>query len=247
MGPTAHILVVDDVPSVRSILRRGLEMEGHVVSEAGSTAELLELFDKLPVALVTLDRNLGAVDSLGLARQIRSRRNVPVIVITGRSRPSDALGALEDGIDAYIVKPFSVGELLHCVSDVLQRYQALEPAPIARAQRAGSRYSFGAGVLDMPRREMRTPGGAVIPLTEVEREVLSILLHHARRVLSREEIMQMLSGCGGTLLDTHIARLRTKIEPPLQEAPTFVRSVCGMGYVLADRVERSDAEQVSRA
>ena len=119
-----HILVVDDEPEVRLALRRGLEAEGYAVSEAGSMRALLHRLEEVPsISLITLDLMLGNEDGLLLARQIRAKRNVPIIMITARTAPMDRVTGLEHGADDYIVKPFHIREVLLRIRTVLRRYE----------------------------------------------------------------------------------------------------------------------------
>lgn len=238
-----HILVCDDEPGVRSVLRRGLESAGYAVHEAGGKAELLACLKTIPINLITLDLCLGNEDGLQAAREIRATRNVPILMITGRSTPIDRVTGLEHGADDYISKPFHVREVLLRVRTVLRRYE-LEggAADSARAGESGEeRYEFEAGVLDAKRREVHAPGGERVQLTDAEFGLLLLFLRQPTRVLSRDEITAQLKGHSWSPLDRtidgHIARLRKKIEPN-SETPRLIKSVRGVGYVFTGDVRR---------
>jgi DNA-binding response OmpR family regulator len=234
-----HILVVDDEPDIRSILRRGLEAEGYVVSEADARTQLLHCLDAHPVNLITLDLDLGVEDGLELAREIRCRRNVPIIMITGKGEPIDRLAGLERGADDYIAKPFLIREVVLRVQTVLRRYQ-LE-AEKAEAAAGAESYAFDAGVLDVAKREFKAANGDAIELTDAEISLLTIFLRHPARVLTRDEIMDLLKGRSWSpmdrTIDGHVARLRRKIESE-SETPRCIKSVRGVGYVFTADVRR---------
>jgi two-component system, OmpR family, response regulator len=239
-----HILVVDDEPEVRLALRRGLEAEGYAVSEAGSMRTLLHRLEEVPsISLITLDLMLGHEDGLLLARQIRAKRNVPIIMITARTAPMDRVTGLEHGADDYIVKPFHIREVLLRIRTVLRRYELEGKSDEAGAdsEATEARYAFEAGVLDMKRRELIAPDGTNIALTDAEFDILVIFLRHPGRVLSRDDITMQLKGRRWSpmdrTMDGHIARLRKKVEPQI-EKPRVIKTVWGVGYVLAGDVRR---------
>lgn len=243
----AHILVVDDDPGIRSVLRRGLEAEGFVVSEAATRAQVLHAVQKHTVDLITLDLDLGTLDGLDLAQEIRSQRNVPIIMVTGRDAPADSLCGLEHGADDYVGKPFKIREVVLRIRNILRRYE-LESLvkEIQPTHDDGTlRYRFETGILDASRRELKSNHDDLIDLTNSEFDLLTIFLRHPARVLSRDEIMEMLKGQSWNPLDRtidgHVARLRNKIEP-IPEHPRLIKSVRGVGYVFTGEVVRKGAE-----
>ncbi|MCC7253856.1 response regulator transcription factor [Hyphomicrobium sp.] len=236
------ILIVDDEPEVRTLLRSGLEAEGFAVVEAGNGAEAEAQLAATPVSLLTLDLKLGGEDGLKLARDLRARRNTPIVMITGKGDPIDRVVGLELGADDYIAKPFLMREVIARVRAVLRRYQPSETAAPADAAPAdGPRYAFDGWTLDTLRREVRTPDGMPCDLTTAEFNLLALLVQRPGRVLSRDELMDMLKGHDWTPMDRSIdglvARLRKKIEPE-SERPQLVKTVRGVGYVFAGNVKR---------
>lgn len=241
-----HVLVVDDEAGVRAALRTGLEAEGWQVSEAASKAGLLGRLEAADI--VTLDLGLADEDGLEVAREVRARRNVPIVMITARATPIDRLTGLEHGADDYIVKPFLVREVVMRIRAVLRRYE-LERREQTDGDRdgevgmteGGTRFTFETGVLDTARRQCSDRSGHEIALTDAELDLLALLLRHPARVLSRDEIMAALKGKSWSPLDRtidgHVARLRKKIEPD-PEQPRLVKSVRGVGYVFTGDVER---------
>lgn len=231
-----HILVVDDDDGVRAVLRQGLEADGFVVNEVRDRDGVFHALETSPVDLITLDLILGKEDGLRLSREIRSVRNVPIIIITGRGDPIDRVAGLEQGADDYITKPFHIREALLRVRNVLARYGGRAGSEPVRAPR---RYAFEGNVLDPIKRELRAAQGELIELTETECGILELFLKFPGRVLSRDEIWRLLRGHKWSPLDrtidVHVARLRRKVEP-LGEEPKLIRSVRGVGYVFAGEV-----------
>lgn len=231
-----RILVVDDEPALCAILREAFEAEGFVVSEARDKAALFRSLETESVNLITLDLAVGRDDGLELARQVRALRNIPIVMITGRGAPFDRVVGLEHGADDYISKPFHIREVVLRIHSVLRRYHLEEiiPKPSVKQQHA-----FVVGVLDPAKREVRKVDGTLLDLTESEFLLLEIFLTNPARVLSRDEILQMLRGRDWSPLDRtidgHVARLRRKIESR-GEAPTLIKSVRGVGYVFTGEV-----------
>jgi len=234
------ILIVDDEPQVRELLRTGLEGEGFSVLEASDGRQAMDLIERNPVSLVTLDLKLGGEDGLKVARELRAARNTPIIMITGKGDAIDRIVGLELGADDYIPKPFLMREVVARVRAVLRRYVG-GIAPSVPAPEGGVRYGFDGWIVDMPRREVRDPAGAVRDLTTAEFNLLALFLQRPGRVLSRDELMDLLKGHDWTPLDRSIdalvARLRKKLEPE-SERPMLVKTVRGVGYVFAGNVKR---------
>ncbi len=236
-----NILIVDDEAAVRRLLVDGLEPEGFAVFQAATGAQLLEVLAAQRIDLITLDLSLAGEDGLKLARDVRMRKNIPIVMITGKSDPIDRVVGLELGADDYIAKPFHMREVLARIRAVLRRYQPSQTPLMAAgsAPAAGGRYLFDGLTLDRSRRELKTEAGAVIDLTTTEFDLLAIFLDAPGRVLSRDQIMDQLKGHDWSPLDRSIdsmvARLRRKIEPE-NETPKLIKTVRGVGYVFAGTV-----------
>jgi DNA-binding response OmpR family regulator len=239
-----QILIVDDQSSVRAALRSGLESEGFVVSEATNKAGLLARLDRQPpINLITLDLMLGEEDGLKLAREVRSRRNVPIIMITALTHPIDRVTGLEHGADDYIVKPFHIREVLLRIHSVLRLYELERTSNEAQSEPdvAEELYECEIGVTDVRRREVRSPDGRLLELTDAEFDILVAFQRNPARVLSRDDLSMMLKGRQWSptdrTLDGHIARLRKKIEPDIA-APRLIKTVWRVGYVFAGDVQK---------
>jgi len=242
LSAPAHILVVDDEPEVRRLLEAGLKAEGYAVSEAADGAGLLAILEKKPVDLITLDLRLGGEDGFNLAREVRAKNNVPIIMISGKGDMIDRVVGLELGADDYIAKPFHMREVLARVRAVLRRYetQGSEAARVSPAEKT-RRFEFDGWLLDAGRRALVNPEGKDCELTTAEFNLLLLLVERPGRVLSRDELMDLLKGHDWTPLDRSIdglvARLRKKIERG--EVPQLVKTVRGVGYVFAAQVRRA--------
>ena len=238
MPRAINVLVVDDEPEVRLVLRRALETEGSYVLEASTGQEALEVFRETQVDLVTLDLKLGHSDGLQLAREIRTIRNVPLVMITGKDSQIDRIVGLEHGADDYIVKPFNLRETMLRIQCVLRRYEA--PLAPSKGDASGLRtLAFDHCVLDLVKRELRSSEGDSIDLTDAEFRLLALFVENPARVLSRNELARAVQGHEWSpldrTLDGHVARLRRKLEGPTDE-PRIIKSVRGVGYVFASDV-----------
>lgn len=236
------ILVVDDEEPVRALLRDCFELEGYKVEEAADARAAIARIENGPVQLVTLDLNLGGDDGLELARQIRARCNVPIVMITGKGDTIDRVVGLELGADDYIAKPFHVREVLARVRAVLRRYEvAGAPETVATPQDQGEVWVFDGWALDVSRRELRSIAGEERELTTAEFNMLLMFVRRPSRVLSRDNIMDLLKGNEWSPLDRSIdslvARLRRKVEE-LPDAPRLIKTVRGVGYVFAGEVKK---------
>jgi two-component system, OmpR family, response regulator len=236
MGNSGHILIVDDEPKVRTLLRRCLEGEGFAVSEAKDGAEMRACLDREAVSLITLDLNLGRENGLDLAREVRKERNVPIIMLTGKGDAIDRVVGLEVGADDYLAKPFELRELVARVRAVLRRAQ-----PAERPTSAGHCYTFAGWIFDIHQRSLKRSDGAEQELTTSEFNLLEAFVKRPHRVLSRDDIMDLLKGQDWSPLDRSIdnlvARLRKKVEHD-PDHPTLIKTVRGVGYTFTAQVER---------
>ena len=238
-----NVLVVDDEAEVRALLREYFELEGYRVSEAGDGTEMRAHLEKHPVTLITLDVNMPGQDGFALAREIRAQRNVPIIMISGKQDAIDRVIGLELGADDFITKPFNLREVLARVRAVLRRYQHDDrPGASLAGQPKDMRYSFDGFSLSIARRELTDGNGHPIELTAAEFNLLELFVTRPSRVMTRDNIMDALKGHEWSpmdrSIDTLVARLRKKVEVDT-EHPRLIKTVRGVGYVLAADVQKS--------
>lgn len=225
------ILVVDDEKEVREVLKSGLSAEGWHVRLAHDRASLFDAIEGDAIDLVTLDLMLGDEDGLAVAREIRKVRNLPIVMVSGKSEPFDRVEGLEAGADDYITKPFLIREVVLRIRRTLERYDGDVEIPSAVA--------FDHSLFDPKSNTVRHLDGRRVELTGMELEILKLFLQHPNRILSRDEISQALYGRDwdptNRSIDVHIAHLRRKIEGA-GEKPNLLRSVRGVGYVFSGSI-----------
>ncbi len=220
------VLVVDDEAIVREIAVRYLERAGYATCEAADGPTARRLLEEQPPDLVVLDIMLPGIDGLELCRWIRSRSDLPVIMLTARGEEADRIVGLELGADDYVTKPFSPRELAARVRTVLRR--------VAPADRPQEVLRFGDVELDSGTREVRR-GGEDVRLTAKEFDLLWFLASHPRRVFGRDQLMSRVWGYEAALdtgtITVHMRRLREKIEAD-PSRPQHLQTVWGVGYRL---------------
>ena len=227
MSDGAQILVLDDDPAIRTLVRRCLEPGGFRVEAATDGADLRRLLRDKPIDLVILDLNLRGEDGLDHLKALRAERDLPVIILTGRGEPIDRATGLELGADDYVAKPFEPRELLARVRTVLRR--------MGRSTASANRsLSFGPWKLDLDARSLTAADGVPIALTSAQFTILSVLATHPNRVLTRDQILD-LADTGAKepfdrSIDAHIVQLRRKIERDPRQ-PEIIKTVYGAGYV----------------
>ncbi|BEP12811.1 response regulator transcription factor [Acidothermaceae bacterium B102] len=220
-----RILVVEDEESFSDALSFLLRREGFEVSVAGTGPEALVEFDRTGADLVLLDLMLPGLSGTEVCRSIRTKSQVPVIMLTAKDGEVDKVVGLEIGADDYVTKPFSSRELVARIRAVLRRRGDAEPAAPAAVEAGPVR-------MDVERHVVTVNGdGVTLPLKEFE--LLEFLLRNAGRVLTRGQLIDRVWGSdyvGDTkTLDVHVKRLRSKIEPD-PAAPKHLLTVRGLGY-----------------
>jgi DNA-binding response OmpR family regulator len=223
----ATVLVVDDEPIVRDVVRRYLERDGHRILAAGDGDEARGMIARESPSLVVLDVMLpGETDGLALCRWIRSTSDLAVILLTARGDETDRIVGLELGADDYVTKPFSPRELAIRVRTILRRAR---PSAAPR-----ERIEVGPLVIDAARHEARR-NGELLALTAREFELLLFLASNPNQVFSRDQLMASVWGYSAALdtgtVTVHVRRLREKLEEDPSK-PRLLETVWGVGYRL---------------
>jgi two-component system, OmpR family, response regulator len=233
-----RVFVVDDDPIMNHMVSAYLDQHNIATSSAYGRQDLVRLFAANEPNLVILDLRLGQEDGLDLLREIRSRSDVPVIIITGDRRDEiDRVVGLELGADDYVTKPFSLRELLARIRAVLRRQDVARAAPQRDSERV--RYRFGGWQLDRRTRRLSDPSGGLVPLTKGEYALLTAFLDAPQRPLTREHLLQATrvhEDIFDRSIDVQILRLRRKLETD-PSAPSIIQTERGVGYVFALPVE----------
>ncbi|HSV84910.1 MAG TPA: response regulator transcription factor [Ramlibacter sp.] len=235
--PREHLLVVDDDAEIRQLLATYLQESGYRVTAVPDGRGMRAAMAAGQPDLIILDVMLPGEDGVTLCRAVRARSEVPVIMLTARGDETDRVVGLEVGADDYVPKPFSPRELLARVKSVLRRSKALPPN---LRRQEGRWFRFAGWQLDDVTRNLTAPDGVVVPLGATEFKLLRTLLDHPGRVLSRDQLIDlMLSRDAGPFdraLDVQISRLRQRLREDARE-PAIIKTVRGQGYVLAAAVE----------
>jgi two-component system OmpR family response regulator len=238
LADCGHIIVVDDDPLLRQMVIKYLEDHNVPTKSASNRTELNRHFQGALPSLIILDLRLGEDDGLDLLREIRSHSDVPVVITTGH-RPDeiDRIVGLELGADDYIVKPFSLRELLARVRAVLRRQEMGRVARVHDPERGG--YRFDGWQLDRRGRKLLDPNAASIALSKGEYALLLAFLEAPQRPLSREHLLQATrihEDIFDRSIDVQVLRLRRKLETD-SSAPRVIQTLRGVGYVFALLVE----------
>ena len=227
-----HVLIVEDDEVTRAKLAGYLEAAGHRVSEVSDGQQLREVMANEAVDLVLLDINLPGEDGLDLTRFMRSRSDVGIILVTGRTDDVDRIVGLEVGADDYVTKPFNPRELLVRVKTLLRRTLASAPADITLK-------AFSGWTFDTRTRRLTSPQGERVPLTRAEFELLSALVQRPGVVLARERLLSHIThrtwDPSDRTIDVLVRRLRRKIEAD-PKRPELIMTAHGEGYMFAAEV-----------
>jgi len=236
MTTSERVLVVDDDPQVREMIAEYLTTHGYEVSQAESGEAMRAALSKAVPDVVLLDIHMPGEDGLTLARYLRERYRVGIIMVTGAGDVVDRIVGLEVGADDYVAKPFDPRELRARVRSVMRRVQgagtdakpAVAPAPQKR------RVSVGPCQLDLDTHQLFDASGEEIPVTAMEFDLLQVFAEHPNQVLSRDRLLTLTRNREwepfDRSIDIRIARLRKKIEAD-PDKPQIIRTVRGAGYM----------------
>jgi two-component system phosphate regulon response regulator OmpR len=237
MALNGRILIVEDDTSVRQMLAEYLGTHGYEVAEADHGTAMRETIEKCLPDVVLLDVNLPGEDGFTLARFLRERYDVGIIMVTGSAEVADRVAGMEVGADDYVVKPFDLRELRARVKSIIRRMQARPPIGAtadAPAAVPSSRVRVGTRVLDLASHQLFASDESEIPLTGMEFDLLKVFLERPNQVLNRDQLLTLTRNREwepfDRSIDIRIARVRRKIEAD-PEHPQAIRTVRGTGYM----------------
>ena len=238
MNEIARILIVDDEPAICELVSDYLASEGYPVSVAHDGEGMRRILEKSAVDIVLLDVVLPREDGFALARWLRAeRRELGIIMLTGRGDTIDRIVGLELGADDYLAKPFHLRELLARIKSVGRRArQAAADAPVASRRHV----RFAGWHLDLAARELFSPAGESVRLTTGEFDLLAAFVTYANQLLSRDRLLDLARGREAgpfdRTIDVQVGRLRRKLQDDAQE-PKLIKTLRGGGYIFTAPVE----------
>jgi DNA-binding response OmpR family regulator len=229
---SARILLVDDEQAIQTLLTYPLRKDGHEVVAAHDGREALDRFSEQPFDLVVLDIMLPKLDGIEVCRRLRSRSQVPIIMLTAKDEEIDKVLGLDVGADDYITKPFSVREFRSRVKAALRRAEMMRdggPPPEEPIASGDMEIDFG--------RRVVTVRDSPVRLTFVEFEILAALARRPGLVMTREHLLEQVWGDSAyrdpRTIDVHIRHLREKVESD-PRSPEYLFTVRGVGYRFRD-------------
>lgn len=232
----SHLLLVDDDLEVLALLQKFLEQHGYSVDVATDGPALWRALEQRLPDLIILDVMLPGDSGLVLCQQLRAKHAIAVIMLTAMGELSDRVVGLELGADDYLTKPFDARELLARVRAVLRRTPEATALP---SDAARSIMEFAGWQLDVTRRELRSPEKVMIPLSTGEFELLLVFVEHPRRILTRQQLLDMARGesydAFDRSVDVQVSRLRRKLEADLHSEP-MIRTIRNGGYLFSPSV-----------
>jgi two-component system OmpR family response regulator len=247
MSQTPHIIIVDDEAPAREMVGDYLKMHGFAVTLCDGGKSLRAEIETGVPDLVVLDLNMPEEDGLSIIRDLKSRTNVPVIMLTATASPIDRVVGLELGADDYIAKPCELRELMARIRSVLRRSAPIKAAaPVADTTLAKANTDhlvrFGTKWLDLQAQALRDDEGNEHPLTASEFGLLKVFAANPKRVLSRERLLELAnardSEAFDRAVDLRIMRIRRKIEPDPTK-PSVIRTIRGGGYLFSPAGDRA--------
>ena len=237
--PKPHILIVDDDAEIRDLLSRFLSKHDFRVTTAKDGREMRQALDDWSFDLVVLDLMMPGEDGLSLCRGIRGSSSIPIIMLTAMGEDVDRIIGLEVGADDYMAKPFNPRELAARIKAVLRRSNGVSTGESSDDR--ANKLAFSDFQLDPSTRSL-TRNGSDISLTAGEYDLLIAFVDHPRRVLNRDQLLDMARGRAAVpfdrSIDVQVGRLRRKIEEDPKN-PSLIKTVRGGGYMFTPEVNQA--------
>jgi two-component system OmpR family response regulator len=228
-----HILILDDDPEICNLLRQYLEKNSLRATTVNNGKALWRMLDEKHIDLIVLDLMLPGEDGLELCRNLRARLNIPILILSALGEETDRIIGLEMGADDYLTKPFNPRELLARIKVILRRSRTL---PRCNETETLSQLLFANWTLDLTTRHLISPEKLVIPLSGGEFRLLRVFLEHPKRVLTRDQLLELSQGREAQAFDRSIdvlvGRLRRHLGENARE-PRIIQTARGAGYILA--------------
>lgn len=245
MTQSQHIMIVDDEAPAREMVGDYLKMHGFTVTLCDGGKSLRAAIDGSMPDLVVLDLNMPEEDGLSIIRDLKSRINVPVIMLTATASPIDRVVGLELGADDYVAKPCELRELMARIRSVLRRSAPVKAAAAGATAAKSDKEQlvrFGTKWLDLEAQALRDDDGNEHPLTASEFGLLKVFAANPKRVLSRERLLELANARDAEAfdraVDLRIMRIRRKIEPDPAK-PAVIRTIRGGGYLFSPAGEKA--------
>lgn len=240
-GQVGHVLVVDDDREIRELLGRFLTKHGYRVTAVENGKDMRRALKDWHIDLVILDLMLPGEDGLSICRDLRASSSIPVIMLTVMGEETDRIVGLEMGADDYVAKPFNPRELLARMKAVFRRARTT-PSNVIGSRRC--LLSFASWKLDSGMRRLESPDGLIVDLSTGEFDLLFAFVEHPRRVLSRDQLLDLTRGRSEApfdrSVDMQVSRLRQKIEVDPAN-PELIKTVRGGGYLFTAPVMKHEA------
>ena len=234
MATNGRVLIVEDDPAIREMVAEYLGSQGYEVHQAEGGVDMREAIERELPDVVLLDIRLPGEDGLTLARYLRERYDVGIIMVTGADGVVDRVVGLEVGADDYVTKPFDPRELLARMKSVMRRLSSPRAPEKAAGGGGGERVAVGRCFLDVAAHRLLDADGQEVPITSMEFDLLKVFTQNPNKVLTRDQILNLTRNRDwepfDRSIDIRIARLRRKVESNPGE-PSAIRTIRGAGYM----------------
>ena len=224
MKNNINILVVDDEKTIVDVIEVYLKKEGYTVFTASNGTEALKIFNNKKINLIILDLMLPDISGEDICKKIKNQIDIPIIMLTAKVNEDDVLNGFKQGADDYVIKPFSVKQLIARVTAILRRYKVNKNEIMS--------FNNRDLIIDKDKCEVKK-NGDIVKLTPSEYKLLLIFSENSKKLFTRNELLDKAIGeeidAIDRIIDSHIKNLRSKIEDNSKE-PKYILTVYGMGY-----------------